>query len=119
MQTIDVEQIDGTVSKTGQSLMEEALLQMREIAIQGIMMPAQIGQHSRTVGTGMRIAGPRIDGHAIGRDAQILDRLTECAVRHALARSKLDNGGGPQDVHQIHAERHMEAPRRKHQSTGS
>ncbi len=90
--------------------MKQALLQPGKIAVPGIMMTAQISQHGRAVGASVGVAGPRVNGDAAGRDAQMLHGLTESAVRHAFASPQFHNAGGPQDAHQVHAEGHVQAP---------
>src|SRR5574340_1423093 len=116
VQAIDVEQVYGAIKKSGQGFLEQRLLQAGEVAIERIMVSAQVGEYGRAVGARMRIARPRVDGHATGIEAKVFDGLTERAVGDALARAQLHDAVWPQELDQVHGEGHVEAPGRERPS---
>jgi len=70
-----------SVGEIGDRLVERALDEAREGAVQRVVMRAQVLQHLGPVQSGVRVSRPGIDGVAARRQPELRDGLAEGAVR--------------------------------------
>src|SRR6266550_8460939 len=75
-------------------------------------MRFQIGQHLRSVESGLLISLPRIDGVAPGLRLQFFHRLTQGTIRNAIVRTQFDDHFWTQYIYQTHCKRHVAYPAR-------
>ena len=61
---VDVEQVDRAVAEAAEGLVEGHAKELREAAVERVVVRAQVGEHLRAVPPGVVVAGPGVDGVA-------------------------------------------------------
>ena len=76
VQPIDVEQIDRAVRELIERLVEGALYEPRETAVQRIVVRAQVSEHLWPERAGLSVSRPGVDRVALRLETGLLDGLT-------------------------------------------